>query len=144
MKFKDLSSTQFLEVRPLFCSRSWKLDQSQTSPKETGLKLANISSCLGKNTHQIAFYYYRERMYPLKNILVALLLFNLNFSEANETECRNSIISRLQEVVESSMENVLQTIAWKRVHWRSKYETHFRTKFPRHYVALCRIVNLYC
>ena len=48
-------------------------------------------------------------MNTIKNLLLVFLSFQLAFSKADGTQCKNGTNSKLQEIVESSMENVLQT-----------------------------------
>ena len=48
-------------------------------------------------------------MNTIKNLLLVFLSFQIAFSKADGTQCKNGTNSKLQEIVESSMENVLQT-----------------------------------
>ena len=48
-------------------------------------------------------------MNTIKNLLLVFLSFQIAIIKADGTQCKNGTNSKLQEIVESSMENVLQT-----------------------------------
>ena len=48
-------------------------------------------------------------MDTIKKLLLIFLSFQIAFSKAEGSQCKNGTNSKLQEIVESSMENVLQT-----------------------------------